>query len=405
MQNIVFSYLQPWDGCIYSSVCKSLRRSYLENRQVIDSSFLKRTKTRFLYDCCFFNGRLLPIYDPVFTVEHTCTTSSFCNGVNGDCRRNNAKNPFLFWNVRELQPFKCSFCGTLFVTNKIAQKVFFLSYCDTRCLDIYKFQNKKLFQLKHVLFVSKHVNGTLTPFFKRSKERQKREKWLNCRVLELRNSEHVFFDVDSLLITSPFQNFLRCPQKLFHLHFLFEKLYTVIPYFFEETKRLQTLIVNVFPDMSLFINKNVHDEDFMKAFRRSIEFGIGISLRDDLEKGLCFLRETAFDVHRKFIKDLERCQCENTDEYNYYQSFKEGLITITELIYLVERQIHYERNRKVLFEYLHNKGIHPESIQCDLVNSFIHNDSVTMIQVFECLLYNHILYDLGTCSFPLKCKV
>jgi hypothetical protein len=396
----IFSFLKPWETRLYSCTDTSNRLSFLNMCVFLDDRYKRRRRIRLRYHCCN-RGRVLNLFDPHMVVQHNCNSNlSICNGGTGRCHQNSDTSSFVFWNFRENQPMKCTFCGKTFVSARIANKVFFLNNVETRFLDVYKFQNRnaKMFEFRDVLFVSNAVNHTLTPMYRYSKQRLVRERWLRDRRKDLENLRfnHLnFFDIETLIMTPIFQNFLNTTHRLFHLDNIFEKLFDVIPIFFEEYESLQLLIKTVFPDMSTIEKKNRYNDVFVLKFKKSVEFCINEALiKDDLQKGLTLMREIAFIEHCKYIKNLGRCLsgCHENDK-KAYEQFVQGYITIIELISSVNKSVNIERNRRVLFEYLHSKGIHAERIQCELIDEFIKNESIPMIQVFNCVLYNHVLHE------------
>jgi hypothetical protein len=373
----ILKYLFPWEIRYISMTCK------LPSIENMEKSFVTNHRGSIYSTMCHIESCLLLNSRFMNQVEHECHEQ--CNATK--CNQNNSVNdPPLHWDwTKRFTPYKCAYCGTVYVSQSTCQYRYYLTLKELRCLDTYG----KYYRLTDVRWLSLVINKTLSPRFRNTKARLKRELWIeqvSCSieydwidVSKIFQMSHCFFVFRTKTSTlSELRNIMTRFDNLIHL---FKANYDDLTMYDTELK--------LFPDMRKLC---VNDPYFEEAYERSIEKCVDIALYGDQRMALRKMRRIAFDCLKKKYVFLQNCHSLHTVFNDIYKSFLDGYLPLYFFMKRIEYETKYQERKRELVEYLHECGIFAEVIKCDVFESFIamKKDNLEMQDVLDCIIRHHI---------------
>ena len=140
----ITEYLCPWKLYMLKRVCSHFRSLLNERASTIEQSFLKKRNGRLCMYSCHNESYFKRAHSVSLIHTHECDGT-----CNTPCHRNNNFNEFGFchWDITAFstQPYKCTFCGKVYIDKYTAMSVFHLCSNELKALNgyIHAFELKK----------------------------------------------------------------------------------------------------------------------------------------------------------------------------------------------------------------------------------------------------------------------
>ena len=389
------------------SVCTHFNSLLKEHGSKIERLFLKKRNGRLCMYSCHNESYFKRAYNALLIHTHECDVT-----CNTPCHRNNDFNEFglCHWDITTFstQPYKCTFCGKVYIDKYTAMSVFHVCFNELKSLNgyIHAFElKKKLYRLRDVRWLALHVNGTIHPMYRYSVTRVKREEWLHTHLHKLLSSDKAydFMSVEALSQTTMFQNFLSKPFPLKHLMSLIYKLRTILPKFVDLYTEMEELRKRLlpetqepfFPNMN---NKPVWIEHYGRTYRDSIEYSIGIALLGNVSTINTQLVQMATeDVRQKVFriyshnKRINSILSPMSMQHYLYTNFIQGSMNLEEVINEFNLQNECSDRKLFINEWLRSKGVFASVIKCDTLTRYVNKGDINKNMVWKCMKA-HIFY-------------
>jgi hypothetical protein len=304
-------------------------------------------------------------------------------------------------------PFKCTMCGSVYVRKRVVKYCFFLTQNEIAKLNVNLLHCGQFYDLKEVRFMSLKMNHTITPYFRYSIARLKREKWLCDRMFHFVNLQKTydnFFNANCLLRTVPFQSFLIQNSCLKGLNRLIQNSYQVIPIFFElyceltealeYIKSISQLDETVSYPSKVWIalqdnQVNVHSLHVEYALSIALDFVNPAVYSSTLRRGLSLARKAAFHTFKVYYPELKLCDRLSNVHFGLYTDFLSGEKSIIEIVQLIQVYQEKKRRENALHAFMLQRGIASRNVQCHAIHAYIEKNALSLERVYACIVSNH----------------
>ena len=392
----IFQYFEPWVCQKYLSINHEWNDELNDIMHFIDEQYKK--KQRQTESCCHNAWDLKHPYDYSLIMNHDCAILH----PNQRCHRTNDFG-CVHWDITSywVRPHKCIECGNVYVNRNTVKRKFFLNDKDiantTRYISSYDYRSVS-FNKQEIQWCTLMKYGTVSPLYLPSKARLHREKMVTA-ILAKDLIPHPF-TYESLKESLPFRFYSEGKWKI-NISVLNTRYHSFLKPFLD----FYNECVRIYPNSKFFSDMtglNISSHGFGELCQKSLSWFLGISIfENDLNKGLKLARTLIIDTYKHqnhpllskltpyFVTTHQRLD-------TVIEQFKDGIATLNDVIDEISIAQSIDQRRITIHRYLHEHGIHYESLECNTMQMYIDENSVPRSLVLQCMI-NHV-----KCSS--KCK-
>ena len=385
----IFQYFEPWICRKYLTINHEWNAELNDILHFIDEQYKKREQRT--ESLCHNAWNLKHPYDYSLIMTHDCTTEH----PNERCHRTNEFGS-VHWDITSywVRPNKCIECGTVFLNRNTVKQKFFLNDKDiantTRYISTYDYRSVS-FNKQEIQWCALMKYGTIAPLYIPSKARSHRENMVNAMLTK--DAIPHPFTFDSLKESLPFRFYAQGKWKIniTVLHMRYRLFLKPFLEFYNECVRLYPNVV-FFSDMT---GLTVQSHGFSDLCQKSLSWFLGISIfENDLSKGLNIARTLIIETYKRqnhpilskltpyFVSSHQRLDM-------IINQFKDGLCTLNDVIDEVSTAQSIDNRRIAIHRFLHQHGIHYETLECSTMQMYIDENSVPRSLVLQCMI-NHV---------------